>query len=482
MSSIRNISAFVTKFADRTNERKYEERAQAHQVALQDNENRIWQMRQDEKVQADKNAAEQATLDRQNAATVLYDRGVFDKDAEKEAAEAARIAAIRGLVPEATSDEDLLFLSENYTPATLAQLYERGDVYGDGAWTYKRDVESQSANNFILRAIPMQFRDDPVVQELWTQSTIVQDAIYAYENEGISPIDFFGSYRPVIHRDDAGNVIGFGRESIGDSFFKDLDQSDKTRFDNAFYPVFEKIPGIGPWDQNTGFITETGDNPQRARMESFRAAIIDEIQRTPLNQRYVVNHTARGRALQLVTTMGWFSQDNDDFLNETMLLAGDEKVQADEDIIEAINILAGRSMFDNQDYIESEQKRLLDMLDEDQQDRIEGKLRVAQDITPEYNPAPVGTLDPEVGELLREHGTQVQVNAAANEVAHWTNQIGDYKERVQVMKDRIAISKEEGMTPEGMSDMHDSLAHFDAKLAEATEEFNIASEKLAGVE
>ena len=48
MSSIRNISAFVTKFADRTNERKYEERAQAHQVALQDNENRIWQMRQDE--------------------------------------------------------------------------------------------------------------------------------------------------------------------------------------------------------------------------------------------------------------------------------------------------------------------------------------------------------------------------------------------------------------------------------------------------
>jgi len=125
---------------------------------------------------------------------------------------------------------------------------------------------------------------------------------------------------------------------------------------------------------------------------------------------------------------------------------------------------------------------LLDMLDEDQQDRIEIKLRVAQEITPKSNTVPVDTFDPEVGELLGEHGTQVQANAAANEVAHWTNQIGDYKERVQVMKDRIAISKEEGMTPEGMSDMYDSLAHFDAKLAEATKEFNIASEKLAGVE
>ena len=160
MSSIRNISAFVTKFADRTNERKYEERAQAHQVALQDNENRIWQMRQDElfkidqkKVatgEANKILAEGRALQAQK--DISEKKLSDDRDANKK--------AIRAMMPDIT-DEDLEILSSMDWETVDKRLSAASPwEFTNGRWITPQNVKSNAARTEVLTYNSMGMSDE----------------------------------------------------------------------------------------------------------------------------------------------------------------------------------------------------------------------------------------------------------------------------------------------------------------------------------
>jgi hypothetical protein len=455
------LTAFATGFVDAANQARNEKEQAEYEAMInardQKQKESFYKFTSDLEAKADKDYQErQIAADiaaKAEAAEVeasqidarwLQERA--DRDEETERLEAARLRAIEGLVPKDMSDEDRAFLAENYNPQTLATMLDRGDVYKDGSWIYIRDVRTKQTEDFFRRMLPEKWRGVPGMEALWATSQFVKDGLNAVRRGEMSAIEYANTYYadPRFAEDDEGldrSPIGWDRVSTDDErFYKPLSTSEADKFDLNFFAPFSQVDGVVYYSTEGGFQGPQQPTRETARMLEAHAAAKLEIERTPLHLRPSIMQRTYNRAWSVIPTLQWFSDEHEHELNITLGRAEEQELQEDADIINALDILAHRSAFDNAESIQRQQDLLLNQIasipgNADQRERIEdvldAKLARGQDILPEEEADALVVLSEENG-IVTHPGTISITNRAGSLPTYSLNEVGISKMEIAI--------------------------------------------------